>query len=306
MEVATKKRVGILRGGMGEDYRASLDRGGELIAYISQNLAPKYQVVDIFVDKDGLWHVGGLPVDPADVCHKVDLVWNVSNHDFSLTLKNFAVPCIGQNSFTHSLANSEEILREHVRSLGVKMPKRIVLPVYQPDFDGSKETYATRKAKEIHEKFGAPWIVKSFTVDKTMGIHLAKTFPELVSAIEDGVNHQKSILVEEFIEGKVTSVHSVRDFRNDDFYTFPLGNSYGNFSNDEKEQLSDLGKSLHNHLDASHYLKSDFIVTPRKQVYLLGISLHPDVKSKSHFSEVVELVGAKVHHVIDHILSKVV
>jgi D-alanine-D-alanine ligase-like ATP-grasp enzyme len=304
MEIAHMRRVGILRGGVGEDYLHSLERGRELIAHITEHLSSQYKVVDIFVDKDGLWHLGGLPIEPVDICHKVDLVWNVSGHDFSLQVRNFSVPCVGKNSFVHSLENNDDALRSHVKGLGVKMPKRIVLPMYQPDFDGDKETYATRKAKEIHEKFGAPWIIKSFNEDKSMGIHLAKTFPELVSAIEDGVHHQNSILIEEFIAGRVASVHSVRGFRGSDFYTFPLGNAYGNFSNTEKELLAETAKNLHNHIDASHYLKSDIILTPRNQVYLLGISLHPDIKPKSHFSEVVDLVGAKVHQVVEHILGR--
>jgi len=46
------------------------------------------------------------------------------------------------------------------------MPRRIVLPLYQRDFDGEENTYARRKATEVFEKFAGPWIVKSFTFEK--------------------------------------------------------------------------------------------------------------------------------------------
>ena len=305
LDTNTIKRVGILRGGMGEGYQASLDRGAELIAHIAQNLSHKYKVIDVFVDRDGVWHLGGLPVNPADVCHKVDVIWNVADHELSLTIKKFSIPCISPSAFAQSIEKNDSFFREHLNNIEVKMPRRMVLPLYQENFDGPRDLYAIKKAKEVHAKFGAPWIVKSFTVDKTMGIHLAKTFPELVNAIEDGVNHKKSILVEEFIEGKIASLHTLRNFRNEDLYTFPLGNTYGVFTEGEKKELESIARKLHQHLGAGEYLKSDFVLTPRRKIYLLGINLHPDLKPKSHFSEVVEQVGAKVHHLVDHILSRV-
>jgi D-alanine-D-alanine ligase len=191
------------------------------------------------------------------------------------------------------------------------MPKSIILPLYQKDFDGPRERYAIKKAKEVFEKFPSPWIVKSFTPDSNMGIHLTKTFNELAGAIEDGVKHEKSILIEEFIAGKVASVHSVRGFRGHlpaqagDIYTFPLGNSFGIFSADEKEKLTALAKDLHKHIGAKHYLKSDFVLSPRGKVYLLGIESTPDLKKDSHFSQVCESVGTKMHNVVEHILKSV-
>ena len=118
------------------------------------------------------------------------------------------------------------------------------------------------------------------------------------------MKHEKSILVEEFIEGKIASLHSVRDFRGENVYTFPIGNSYGVISLEEKEKLSKLAKDLHTHLGAGHYVKSDFVINPRGKYYLLGISLHPDLNPGSHFSEVCELVGAKMHHVVEHIIRQ--
>ena len=52
MQSSTKKRIGILRGGTGKYYASSLKKGGEIIFHISENLADKYKVFDILVDKD--------------------------------------------------------------------------------------------------------------------------------------------------------------------------------------------------------------------------------------------------------------
>ena len=66
-----------------------------------------------------------------------------------------------------------------------------------------------------------------------------------------------------------------------------------------------LVKELHQHLGAKHYLKSDFVLTPRGKIHLLQIDVMPDLKPNSHFSQVVESVGAKMHHVVEHMLENV-
>jgi len=298
------KKVGILRGGTGKHYTSSLRKGGEIIAHIFENLSEKYKVIDILIDKDYVWHINGVPINPGDLIHKVDVIWNTSHPSLSNILDSLFIPNINTSFFSSALENSKDLLREHMKQIGIEMPRSIILPVYQKDFDGPRERYTIKKAKEIFEKFSAPWIVKSFTPDSNMGIHLAKTFPELVDAIEDGVKREKSILVEEFIVGKVASVHSVPKFRGQDIYTFPLGKAFGNFSVDEKEKLINLAKNLHQHIGGKHYLKSDFVVNPRGKIYLLQIESTPDLKIDSHFSQVCESVGAKMHHVIEHMLEQ--
>lgn len=318
MQPNTKKRIGILRGGTGKHYVSSLQKGGEIILHISEKLGDKYKVADILIDKERNWHLNGTPVNPADLIHKIDVVWNTAEPNISVILDNFSIPNVGHGFFSSALEDNKDFLKEHIKSIGVQMPRSVVLSLYQKDFDGPRERYAIKKGKEIFEKFSGPWTVKSFTEDSNMAIHLAKTFPELVDAIEDGVKQEKSILVEEFISGKVASVHSVRGFRMGDppparaggaqagdIYTFPLGNSFGSFSADEKEKLALLAKNLHKHVGAKHYLKSDFVLTPRGKVYLLQIDGNPDLKQDSHFSQACESVGAKTYNVVEHIIESV-
>lgn len=304
------KRVGVLRGGAGKHYASSLKKGGEIILYITENLGDKYKPVDILIDKDYIWHCGGVPINPGDLVNKIDIAWNVAHPSLSNILDSLSIPNIGSSAFSFTLENERDTLREHLKDMDIDMPRSVLLPVYQKDIDGPRDEYALKKAKEVFEKFSSPWIVKSFVEDKNMGIHLAKTFPELANAIEDGVKHEKSILVEEFIAGKVASVHSMPDFRKDpsaqagDIYTFPLGNAFPNFSTKEKENLATLVKDLHKHIGAKHYLKSDFVLSPRGQVYLLQINGTPNLKTGSHFSQICESVGAKMHLIIEQMLEQ--
>lgn len=299
-----KIRVGILRGGAGEHYNYSLKKGGDLILYLHENLAEKYTAVDILVDKEGVWHAKGTPIMPGELLHKVDVVWNLSHQSFSNILESYSIPVIGVPPFSSFFRESREMVRENMKKLGINMPRHILLPLYQKDFDGPEEKYAAKKAKEIFEKFSSPWIVKSYVPDENMGIHLAKTFPELVDSINDGIHHGASLLIEEFIPGKVATVHSVPGFRRHDIYTFPFDPSFRTFSTEEKEILNAVAKKLHYYTESRHYLKSDFILTSRGKVYLLNVELEPDLSEYSHFAQVCAEIGGKTHHVVEHILEQ--
>ena len=294
------KKVGILRGGEGEHYESSLREGGEVLAHILENLSDKYKPVDILVDKNGVWHLQGVPITPASLMHQVDVVWDTSHPSHSAILENFSIPHVGAGHFSRVLEESRAMLEEHMKGIGVNMPRHIILSLYQEDFDGPKGKYAIKKAKEVHAKFGAPWMVKSLTPDLSIGVHVANTFPELINAIEDVVAHERSILVEELIAGKEASMHSVSGFRNEDIYIFPpLG-----MSTQEKDKLINLAKDLHVHLCANHYLNSQFVLHPKRGIFLTAIDFSPNLKKDSAFHQACQSVGAKMHQVIEHILER--
>ena len=276
------KQVGVLRGGTGKHYESSLHKGGEIIAHIFENLSDKYEVTDILIDKEGIWHLNGRPIVPVDLMHRIDAVWNTSGQPgLSMALDSLSIPNVLGEYFFGIFRNNNDILKTHLKNIGIKMPKSIISP---------------QNAREVFEKFSSPWIVKI-----NNEIKLVKTFPELVDAIEDGVTYKKSILVEEFILGKVFSIHSLTGFRGEKIYVFPPEN----FLTDEKEKITDIVRNLHKHLDIKHYLKSDFILHAQRGFFLTGIDSSPDLRRGFDLEQSCKHVGAEIHHIIEHILKRI-
>ena len=164
----------------------------------------------------------------------MDIVWNTSSPSFSNIIESLSIPHIESGFF---LGTSKDLLREHMKGIGVSMPRVV----------------SSKSAKEVFEKLSPPWRVD----DK-----LVHTFPELVEAIKNSPN----VLVEEFITGKVASTHSIPNFRGEDIYIFPVINTFGELSRSEKEKLDTLARDLHAHLGAKHYLKSIFLLNKRGKV----------------------------------------
>lgn len=303
-------KVGILRGGIGEDYFESLEKGGEIISYIQENFPDKFQPIDILVDREGVWHYRGLPILPIDLKNKVDIVWHTGSFDGKNILENISIPHISDAGFGSSVTKDRSILERHMANLGIKISKHVVLPVYNFEFDGSVDKYSMNKAMQIFEKFSSPWMVKSFTFDGSLGIHIAKTFPELVQAIAEIAKSEKSILVEELITGKKASVHSLSNFRGEKIYSFPPieyrnGEVFapGNFSQSEKEEMLSLVKDIFSHMSAEHYMQSDFVIQPNRGIILTNVTFIPDFKSSSHFSQSTDAVGSTPASVFEQIIN---
>lgn len=306
-----KIRLGIIRGGSGEHYERSLKEGGLLLAQVLENLSHKFLPVDIFVDKDCVWHMNGLPIKMAELPSKVEMIWDATYPSSSLILQNLGMPVYSVPFFAHSINQSKEMLREHMQKIGVNIPNSFVIPAYQEDIDGEKEKFIIKKAKEVFEKFSSPWTVKSFYNIPDMGIHIAKTFPELVFALRDAIAHDTSILVEEYIEGKRGGVHSVAGFRNQDLYSLPPleikdGSvaSVSNFTNTEKEKLSSLVRDIHEHLGVEHYLYINFVFNKNRGLFIDNISFMPCFEKDSHLSSSCLAIGAKDYVITEHILDR--
>jgi hypothetical protein len=292
------KRIGIIRGGNWSNYERSLKEGAEVSAFIKEHLGENWFPLDIFVDKDGAWHINGLPVLPSEVGTRAEIFWNASSPEVTSILENFGLRHVSVPSFPQALRESREMLRTHMmQTAGINMPRHILLPGYQKDFDGRIELYAAKKAMTVFEKFSGPWMVRSPSVQNAMGVHVAKTYPELVNAIIDAAEHGASVIVEELIPGREVSMHSLKNFRGEDLYVFPA-----RLSREEKDTLYKKIREIHDHT-GSDYLMARFILHPKNRIYLKHLEFTPSFGKDSDLHQVAESIGAKASHILESILE---
>ena len=117
-------RVGVVRGGTSSEYDTSLAGG----AFVLRNLPrDKYQPVDIFVDQEGAWHIGGLPMTHEALQHKVDVVWNAL-HGFygedgkvQQLLENLSIPYIGTTPYVAAMTMHKKLLNDSFNDMGLKV-----------------------------------------------------------------------------------------------------------------------------------------------------------------------------------------
>lgn len=297
-------KVGIIRGGTGDFYEASLQEGSEILLHLTTHLSNKWKPIDFFVDKNGLWYEKGIPISNKEIYSRADMFWDTTRDNCYILTGSSKIANVsgGYSSYT---GDKEIILKEHLKSFDLKIPRHIIIPSFQKDFDEDIERYSIKKTKAVLEKFSPPWRVRSFPLNPKEKYLLIRTVPELVNTIEIFAMKNKSVFVEEYIKGKKEVTHSILDYRGEDVYVFPfLRNSSLDGKNGEKEKIGKLIKNLHQNLFRTHYVNAEFILGPKNDIYLSHFEFSPDISEKSHLWESSELIGEKVSNILEYILKR--
>jgi len=325
-------KVGVIRGGISSEYGVSLKTGSNVLSHLrGDKLNKKYKAIDIFIDKEGTWHIDGKPVSVGDVSNKVDVIFNALHGDFGedgkvqQMLDQWNIPYTGSGAVASALGYNKVLTKEQFTLLGIKTPNYLVIPKYE-NKDGDIKVYSKKIGKQIHEKLSPPWIVKPLSGGSSVGMRMCRTYPELLNAFLEGINKEVDVLVEEMIEGKEATVGVVDNFRDQKVYVLPpieiripKNKSFfdfeakytgvseeicpGNFSTNEKVELERLAGLIHTGLNLNHYSRSDFIVHTKKGIYALEVNTLPGLTSESLVPKMLKAVGADVSAFIDHLIK---
>ncbi len=313
----TRTTVGILRGGTSSEYEHSLKTGAAMMGALPED---RYDVRDIFIDKSGLWHRSGIPMDPARMLSQIDVVLNALHggigEDGSVQriLERSGVPYAGSRPFATALAHNKIRAREVLAASGVRMPRAT-------SFALGTERDAANLAREVFAQFGPPYVLKPSAESGGHGIRIAETVIELPEAIADMLESFGSIVVEEFILGREAVVALVDDFRGESLYAFPPAQvelpegtrflhpaareiarhiAPSTFSHSEKVELMSIARAAHRALEMSHFSRADIMVTARGVPYLLEVNATPKLHPGASLPIMIESVGSSVREFLEH------
>ena len=298
-------RIGVLRGGPSPEYDVSLKSGGNVLKVLSETHSP----IDIFISKEGKWYINGIERSPERILKNVDVVWNALHGSFGEDgrvqeiLNLNGIKYTGSDKYSSATTSNKWITKERVRSLGIKTPIAILV---------RREDHLVGKAKEIFNSIPHPLVIKPIGSGSSIGIQIADSFSDLLSALEIVLADYDSVVVEEYISGKSASVVVIDNFRGKPIYTLPavevsdgVVTAPGNFSEKEKKEMSNISEQVHKSLGLRHYSNSDFVVSPRRGVYYLETNTSPKMSEKSILPESLKAVGVSVGEFLHHILDLV-
>ncbi|MDD5050166.1 MAG: ATP-grasp domain-containing protein [Candidatus Pacebacteria bacterium] len=315
----SKIRVGVLRGGTSREYEKSLKSGASVL----QNLPEKYIGCDILITKEGTWHLGGIPITPEKLFKKVDVIFNALQGDFlenrhiQHIFESHNIPYTGADSLSSIVTTNKALVKKVLSLHGIKVPYSIQVK----KIDHTKE-----KIREIFRTFPMPAIVKPLSSTYSLGVSLAKTLKELEEGMERAFAYSSTVIIEEYIKGKDAKCLVVEKFRKKKYYAFlpielkrPKGAEFldntirisgvaekispGNFTQKEKEGMEHAAISAHRIVGLRHSSKTDFVVNPRRGVYLLEIDPLQGFDEDSSTSKSLSAVGAKMSHFVDHMIG---
>src|SRR3989338_1001790 len=320
----SKTRVAVLRGGPSSEYDVSLKTGATVLAYLPE----KYHALDVFLDREGVWHLHGRVQSPEKILGKVDVVWNALHGEYGEdgTLQHILeahnIPFSGSKRLGAALAQNKSLAKGIAKRFGIKTPSYRVLRC-------GDVASISELSVELCRTFPQPSIIKPVGKGSSIGVSIARNVNELVLALTSAFSISEEVLIEEYIDGRESVCGVIENFRGDDYYPMipveielPRGSLFleqewkygrnaryhspGRFSASEKTEIQLLAKKVHKLLCLRHYSRSEFIVHPRRGIFFIEVDSLPDlVEGTSSYMESLHAVGSTTAHFLDHVLTLV-
>ncbi len=324
----TKINIGILQGGPSLEYDMSLITAQSVKSVLDED---RYNIVDIFIDKNENWLLKGIPVKPFEILLKLDLVFNALHGDYGedgrvqAILENSKVPFTGPKSFAaalsfHKALALQELLKNKPENLKLQ-GQMLFSSIELLDKD------AKQMAEEVFIKFPAPYVLKPVRGGSSFGVALANTKDELVNLLEKMLMQYDEVLVEEFIFGKELTVSVVEDLRGQELYVAPVAEILkrdkkifdtdakyleakeetvripAQVPDDVKLKIEELSREISMTLQARHYARLDFILAREKDIYFLELNSLPGLGPRSLLPQTLQAVGVDFQSFVEHVIS---
>ena len=171
-----KIRVGVLRGGPSSEYEISLKTGGNGLKRLSE----KYSPIDIFIDREGVWHIQGIPHKPHEAFEKVDAVFNGLHGEYGedgkvqKILDTFSIPYTGSKTLPSAIGMNKALAKNIFKSYGIKTP------YYKVE---SKSDDVGELSSSLFNTFPMPAVVKPIASGSSVGVSIAYPFQGLQDAL---------------------------------------------------------------------------------------------------------------------------
>ena len=311
-------RVGVLRGGPSLEHNVSLKTGESVL----RNLPKYYSAKDIFISKEGDWHLGGKPAHHDRIFRQIDVAFNALHGEYGedgkvqQLLEAFGIPYTGSGVMASALGMNKILARQAFKGAGLKTPAgfEIILK------DGLTET-----AKKIFKIMPPPWVIKYPSGGSSVGVFVAHKFDDLEEALEKVFYFSSKILVEEYIKGREATCGVIDEFRNQKHYALPVVEiippaksgffsydaKYGgetrelcpaNFDLPTKRAVEEMAIAAHKAIGGRHYSRSDFIVS-KNGIYILEINTLPGLTAESLLPKALNAVGSSHRELLEHLIT---
>ena len=312
-------KIAVLRGGPSSEFDVSLNSGRSII----DTLSSKHDVHDVILDKNADWYLNGTKIDPYKFSRHIDFIFNAMHGEYGEDgkvqglLDSLGVKYSGPKRLGAAISMNKSLTKDHYRRSNLRTPAHLII-------ETNKINELT--PGDIVQHFAFPVVIKPMGLGSSVGIAIANNFPELMDHLPNYVEKFDKLMIEELILGKEATVGVVDKFRNRKTYPlmpveirlpqdkkmFDYDAKYsgeteeicpGNFSKEEKQELERMAIEAHELLGLRHYSRSDFIIHPKRGVFILETNSLPGMTKESLLPKSLEASGATLEELLEHVIS---
>jgi D-alanine-D-alanine ligase len=317
-------RIGVIRGGPSHEHQVSLGSGATVLKVLQDHFEHKYEPRDILIDHNGVWHIDGVKTTLSKIPHQIDVAFNALHGTYGEDGKiqqyfeTHGMPFTGSGSLASAMGMNKVFSKNTFAEHDIKSPYWREIPseeiLNQPD----------HVFNDLFTTFQLPAVVKPTSSGSSVGVTIVRTYPELPAALALAADHGHSVLVEEYIKGIEATCGVLEGFRGQELYALPpieirTKNSFfdykakyegqseeivpASFSSKIKKTIEDLAIKIHRAFNLRHYSRSDFIIHPRRGIYVLEVNTLPGLTGESLIPKALRAVGSDVPEFVDHVIG---
>ena len=307
-------------GGPSSEYEVSLKTGEKVIEHLDRD---RYEILPIEISKEGDWHLNGSEAKIDDALRKIDMAFIAMHGEYGedgriqAILEQYNVPYTGSGKFASQVAMDKPQSIRIFLSNGLTTPKSATIRYGEKGFLTKFESVSKN----------GPWVVKPSSKGSSVGTSIVKDKKDIFDATHKAFAYDENILIEEFIPGREFTCGVLENCGGKKYFALPVTEiipnaDYKFFDYDAKykkgaskevtpaELSADLTKSIqgaavaaHAMLGCSGYSRSDFIVTPHNEIYILELNTLPGMTATSLLPQAAQAAGIKFSELLDKIIQ---
>lgn len=305
------EKLGLIYGGKSYEHDVSIKSKNSFI----NNINKKYEVSEIYVDKEGNWYKDGKILENIiEYLKKMDIIFPLIHgnigEDGKLQglLETFNIKYVGSNTISSALAMDKGFCKIILDKYNIKQVPYLII---------DKKS----KIKEIIEKFTFPIIIKPANGGSSIGITVAHNTKELIKALNNAFKYDKKVVVEKYItarefeigiinnNGIITS--SVGEIKSNGFYDYEskyikktevIVNT--NLKKETILKIKETARNVFKILECSDFARCDFLYDEyNDELYFNEINTIPGFTEISMFPKLFINDGYTYTEIIDIIIK---
>jgi D-alanine-D-alanine ligase len=304
----TKKRIALVAGGVSGERQVSLNGA----AGVAKALDPQKFIVTRY---DPATDLASLAADAPEIDFAFILLHGLFGEDGTMQgfLDLLEVPYQGSGVLGSAVAMDKHLAKELYKMNG--------LPVADWEI---VEKGDRGDAGLFENRFGLPVVIKPVREGSSLGLTLAKTREEMEEGIEKALNHDSSIMIEKYIQGRELTVGVLG---NSDIEPLPVieivpGEEFAFFDYDAKykpgasEEIcpADISESVrkevqrfavmaHKALRLRGYSRTDMILREDGEIFLLETNTIPGMTQTSLMPQAAAAYGLDFPHFLEKLIE---
>jgi D-alanine-D-alanine ligase len=301
MGLVTKKKIGVLMGGLSSERDVSLSSGNAILKALREK---GYDAVSVDVGRDVAERIRKAGVEVA-----FNGLHGKFGEDGAIQglLEFTGIPYTGSGILASAMGMNKIISKTVFKAYGLHVGPFMVVSADDKD-----------SLKAAQDTIGFPLVVKPSSEGSSVGVSVVSTGEELAPAVKLALSYDREVLIEHYISGMEVQVGilgeralgAIEIVPKDVFYSYKAKYEQGmsehffpaRVPEAAYKRTLDAGLAAHRSLGCRGYSRVDFIIDAAGTPYILEVNTLPGMTATSLLPDIARGVGMSFPDLVEEIL----